>query len=216
MVRAIGIVLLLVTTPLTGATFRARVERIMDGDSFVARDVTGKRVEIRLSAIDAPEGAQQFGDTSRAALQKLIGGREMLVAVDDVDKFGRFVSRVSVGSTDVNLAQLQAGMAWVYPRAENVPGLVRDRYAAAEREAKRSRRGLWAVSSPQPPWEYRHEHPRSEVASAAGPVVANRRSRLYHLRHCPGYGAMSAGSRVVFATPAEAEKAGYRRASNCR
>jgi deoxyribonuclease-1 len=50
---------------------------------------------------------------------------------------------------------------------------------------------------------------------AAG-VVANRRSHVYHRPTCPGAGRMSARNRVEFASPAEAEKAGYRPAGDCR
>jgi methylphosphotriester-DNA--protein-cysteine methyltransferase len=46
-------------------------------------------------------------------------------------------------------------------------------------------------------------------------VVGNRRSHVYHRPTCSGAGRMSTRNRVEFASAAEAEKAGYRRAGDC-
>ena len=46
-------------------------------------------------------------------------------------------------------------------------------------------------------------------------VVANRRSKVYHVPGCPGYDTVGASNRVTFASVAEAERAGYRKAGNC-
>jgi hypothetical protein len=47
-------------------------------------------------------------------------------------------------------------------------------------------------------------------------VVGNRRSHVYHAAHCRGVAVMKPDSRVEFATAAEAEEAGYRKAEDCR
>ena len=47
------------------------------------------------------------------------------------------------------------------------------------------------------------------------PVADNTRSRKYHLPHCSGYNQINLENRVEFASAAEAEAAGYRRARNC-
>ena len=47
------------------------------------------------------------------------------------------------------------------------------------------------------------------------PVVGNKRSGIYHLPHCSGYSQINLENRVEFASEAEAEAAGYRRAGNC-
>lgn len=212
-------VLALACSRAPARTFDARVVKVADGDSFTVRDPAGKRIDIRLSGIDAPEGRQRFGAESKASLERILGGRDVTVDVADVDPYGRLVSRVTRDGRDAALLQLQAGMAWTYPWAEGMPRMTKDRYLAAERTAKSTRAGLWSDAAPVAPWRFRREArrtPAPAAASLAGPVVGNRRSRLYHLPHCPGYAATSAGNRVAFATPAEAEKAGYRRAGNCR
>ncbi|WZP00360.1 hypothetical protein EP7_001998 [Isosphaeraceae bacterium EP7] len=78
--------------------------------------------------------------------------------------------------------------------------------------AKKIKIGLWSAEKPVPPWEWRKG---VGVAVTAG-VVGNRKSFLYHKPHCRGAAAMKEANRVTFGSVAEAEKAGYRKAGDCR
>jgi methylphosphotriester-DNA--protein-cysteine methyltransferase len=49
-----------------------------------------------------------------------------------------------------------------------------------------------------------------------GPIVGNRRSRIYEWPGCPAYDKVSATNRVEFLSAQAAEQAGYRAARNCR
>jgi hypothetical protein len=49
-----------------------------------------------------------------------------------------------------------------------------------------------------------------------GPIVGNRRSRIYEWPGCPAYDKISTGNRIQFASAQAAEQAGYRAARNCR
>ncbi len=49
-----------------------------------------------------------------------------------------------------------------------------------------------------------------------GPIVGNRRSRIYEWPGCPGYDKISTANRVQFSSAQAAEQAGYRAARNCR
>jgi endonuclease YncB( thermonuclease family) len=51
--------------------------------------------------------------------------------------------------------------------------------------------------------------------TAAGPVIGNKNSKIYHLSNCPGYDKVSEKNQVKFQSAAEAEAAGYRIAKNC-
>jgi phosphatidylserine/phosphatidylglycerophosphate/cardiolipin synthase-like enzyme len=66
------------------------------------------------------------------------------------------------------------------------------------------RRGSAAASSPAAP-----------LAAAAGEVHGNRNSKVYRVPGCKGYASMRPASVVPFATEAEAQQAGYRRAKDC-
>lgn len=59
-------------------------------------------------------------------------------------------SRQSCAGTDANAAQVSAGMAWVYVRYARDPALFQ-----LQDEARTAKRGLWADSSPVPPWDFR-------------------------------------------------------------
>jgi hypothetical protein len=66
-----------------------------------------------------------------------------------------------------------------------------------------------APASPTPPGTT----PASPVSG--GEVRGNRNSHIYHLPGCPGYMSMRPANIVPFATEAEAQHTGYRKAKNC-
>jgi hypothetical protein len=55
----------------------------------------------------------------------------------------------------------------------------------------------------------------SPATASGGDVRGNKDSKIYHLSGCPGYQAMSPANIVTFASEAEAQQAGYRKARNC-
>lgn len=83
--------------------------------------------------------------------------------------------------------------------------------AQLEAQARQERRGLWSQPAPLPPWDWRKAQGRPQTAG----VIANRRSRIYHLENCPALVRMKEANRVSFATAADAEAAGYRPAGDC-
>jgi len=63
---------------------------------------------------------------------------------------------VLVNGQDVNLAQVERGMAWFYRQYQREQS-ANDRrlYEAAEDAARADKRGLWRDADPAPPWEFR-------------------------------------------------------------
>jgi deoxyribonuclease-1 len=51
--------------------------------------------------------------------------------------------------------------------------------------------------------------------AAAGEIIGNKNSKIYHRSDCPGYNGVSEKNQVRFKSVAEAEAAGYRAAKNC-
>lgn len=123
--------------PVTGAA------RVVDGDSL---EIAG--VRLRLHGIDAPELEQDCRDANgktypcgRAALRALtaaIAGRSVTCTPAMVDQYDRDVATCAVGDLDLGEAMVRGGYAIDYARHS------RGRYAAAERDARAARRGLWA------------------------------------------------------------------------
>lgn len=205
---------------------RGRVVSVADGDTITILDATNQQHKIRFNGIDAPEKDQAFGQAAKQNLASLVFGKDVVVQWSKRDKYGRTVGTVFVGSTNANLEQLRGGFAWFYRQyISDIPAANRSIYERAEAEARAARRGLWSQPNPQPPWEFRHG-PTPPTSSAppisgspparAGQIIGNRNSLIYHRPDCPDYGKVSERNRVPFGSEEEAQRAGYRRAGNCR
>ena len=165
--------------------------------------------------------------------------KEVTVQTYGHDKYGRIIGDVYLpDGTLLNKELVKAGLAWWYCKYSADQFL-----AQLEIEAREAKRGLWQDPKPIPPWVFRKwqrgrsvsrdemscfptvpiplegvqalPQPKSEDLVTL-PVVGNQRSGKYHLPHCSGYSQINFENRVEFASEAEAEAAGYRRAGNCR
>jgi len=137
-------------------TITGRVVGIADGDTVTVLDAQKVQHKIRLAGIDAPEKAQPFGNRSKVSLSDLAFDKMVTVETDKRDRYGREVGKVLVNGRDVNLIQVERGMAWHYKAYEREQSSSdRKLYDAAESDAKAARRGLWRDAEPTPPWEFR-------------------------------------------------------------
>ena len=137
-------------------TITGRVVGIADGDTVTVLDAQKVQHKIRLSGIDAPEKRQPFGNRSKESLSDLAFDKSVAVETDKRDRYGRKVGKILVNGRDVNLIQVERGMAWHYKAYEREQSISdRKLYAAAEIDAKAARRGLWRDAEPVPPWDYR-------------------------------------------------------------
>jgi len=164
--------LLVAGSAAQGAEFTAKVVVVLDGDTVMVQR-KGGLVKIRLNEIDAPEKAQAFGETSRRSLSEMVLGKQVKVSSQAVDKYGRMVAHLGLDGLDVNAEQIRRGMAWEYSHFHGNKALV-----ALQEEAKQVPRGLWALSDPMPPWEWRKLHPNvdSKPPVASVPVTGGTNS----------------------------------------
>ena len=141
-------------TPAQGGdTFTGVCVKVLDGDSIIVRTPKGD-LEVRLEGIDAPEHGQDYGEESKAETRRLVLGKRVRGEVKEIDKFGRSVARVYVDEQDLCLMLVKAGAAWKYKYSYDFL------LARAEKEARKAKRGLWALPHPEQPWRWRKEHPR--------------------------------------------------------
>jgi endonuclease YncB( thermonuclease family) len=124
-----------------------RIVSVHDGDTVTAIDPANTQHRIRLQGIDAPEIGQAFGTKSRDRLTTLVKGKTVPVVVEGHDRFGRVLARIQIDGRDLGEQLVGEGMAWHYARFDKSPAL-----AAAQRDARAARRGLWADREPSPPW----------------------------------------------------------------
>ena len=155
-----------VTRPMASARVVLEGEAIAvkDGDSIVVLLAEGRRLQVRIGGIDAPEKGQAWGDASRRHLASLLRDHALRVETLKIDRYGRTVANVYVDSVDVGLAQVRAGLAWHFKRyqADQTPAQ-RMAYASAEREARAERAGLWRDPAPVEPWRHREQQRNAAV-----------------------------------------------------
>lgn len=137
-----------IADPLRGAP------TVVDGDTIEIHDQ-----RIRLNGIDAPESAQLCTDA--AGEEYRCGQRASLALADflkahrptscievDRDQFRRMVAVCTSGGVDIGEWMVRKGYAVDWPKYS--AGF----YAAAENEARRAKRGVWAGSFERP-WDWR-------------------------------------------------------------
>lgn len=172
----LALVVLCASGLVQAAQFTAKVIAVLDGDTVLIKRANGL-VKIRMAEIDAPEKAQTFGETSKNSLSGMVLGKQVNVVSQVVDQYGRMVAHLSVDGLDVNAEQIRRGMAWEYSHFHGNRALV-----ALQEEARQAPRGLWALSDPMPPWEWRKLHPnvddKSHHAAATSANMANEAGSL--------------------------------------
>jgi endonuclease YncB( thermonuclease family) len=137
-------------------TITGKVVGVSDGDTITVLDEQKRQHKIRLEGIDARESNQDFGSRAKQSLSDLVFGKTVTVISSKKDRYGRVLGTVGLDGKDINLEQVQRGMAWSYHyRAWEVRPEEPTAYEEAEAQARKERRGLWADASPVPPWEFR-------------------------------------------------------------
>jgi len=141
----------------------ANVLQVIDGDTVDVR-MRGNRIRLRLDSIDCPEDGQLWGNTAKAGLIKMIGGKSVRIEEHGYDQYGRTIATVFVRDNqkaewiNVNERMVTLGHAWVM-RAyyAHLPEDRRRQLNRLERWAKSRRVGLWRTPNPTPPWKWRRE-----------------------------------------------------------
>lgn len=139
---------------MTAAALLCLVIAITDGDTLTARcgePGAYEQVTVRISAIDAPEKRQAFGQVARQHLAQLCFERVATITPRTRDRYGRTVGDVECQGQDVATEQVRSGMAWFYVKY----GKGYEHLRGVEAEAREARRGLWAQEAVEP-WEWRH------------------------------------------------------------
>ena len=128
-------------------------QSVIDGDTI---ELEGKR--IRLFGIDAPEKSQPCqvqetamacGIIARNALIGFVAGATVQCDREDVDRYGRDVSRCYADGYDLSAGMVRAGLAVAY-RQYSLS------YVSEEENAKRLKHGMWKGTFIMP-WDWRSQ-----------------------------------------------------------
>lgn len=185
--------------PPKGSWMEVVPKKIHDGDTgrFLKKNSPEPEMIIRSQDIDTPELLQEDGEEARDAFIKLatVAPDEVLVVVTHgTGKYLRTMGTFYVckraswpGNWDdvpldvvlrgrnINLELVRLGWAWYY-RYKNAP--IEPEYVAAQEDAKRNRRGVWARENPQNPADFRAaKREADEAKRAAKPKKKSHRHR---------------------------------------
>jgi len=113
-----------------------------------------------------PETHQDYGQKAKRFTSDHVFGKVVDVKPMDIDRYGRTVGLVSVDGKSLNEELVLAGMAWVYTQYCKEPFC--SKWSRNQEEARSAKIGLWSISNPTPPWEFRHPTKSQTTASLAG------------------------------------------------
>lgn len=154
------------------ATTTGNVVAVHDGDTLTMVDSNHRKYRIRLSAIDAPEKNQAFGDIARDRLDSLCLGKASKAVIQNKDRYRRYVAVVFCDGVNVNETLVVEGLAWVY--RQYVGTLTH--YLDLESAARSAGLGLWIEDDPIPPWQFRRmkKLPENATTCTSAPCPSSR------------------------------------------
>ncbi|WP_435640768.1 thermonuclease family protein [Micavibrio aeruginosavorus] len=139
----------------------ARVKWVIDGDTVIVTQ-GWKETVIRLDSIDCPEDGQNWGNTAKYGLMKLISRKNVRLEVHGMDHHGRTLATIHLWNEqkyewlNVNERMVTLGHAWVMRRYyDHLPQDRQNKLNRLERWAQSKKVGLWSEDNPMPPWEWR-------------------------------------------------------------
>jgi endonuclease YncB( thermonuclease family) len=153
MFRFLAILMLLLLSGTAWSDDIVGQASVIDGDTL---EIHGTR--IRLWGVDAPESSQlcrgadsdlyRCGAKAANDLDSFVAQRPVRCTPVSEDQYGRTVAACSVGGADLGEWLVRDGLALDWPQYS------KGRYGAAQHDAERSGRGIWAGSYVEP-WLYR-------------------------------------------------------------
>ena len=133
------------------------VTHIVDGDTlWVRASPSNETLKVRIEGIDAPEGCQAGGTSSRAALTRHIKGRAVTLLANPQrprDDYGRLLARLQLQDEDVGRWMVANGHAWSYSYRKD-PGP----YVVEQARAMAGGMGLFSDPAAENPRDFRKRH----------------------------------------------------------
>lgn len=176
------------------------VARVIDGDTFE----TAEKQLIRLSSANAPELDHCWGKEAKEALEKLILGKPIYLKVQFRDPFYRLISVVYTDDGFINEIMVRNGHAH-YGKTGKDTG---EEMVAAADDARKHRRGIYSPKCTQ-------KINRNSSCQIKGNI---NNGKIYYTPDCGMYNQVEVQlfqDDKWFCTEKEAQKAGFRKPSQC-
>ncbi len=169
---------------VTAYQMSGRVLRVDNGNTVTIVDSNNVQHTVRLQDIQAPGLNKPKGIQSRRNLQEMIGGRHVIIDYDPSRGYQSPTGRIYLGNTDVNLKQIEGGMAKFQSSGLPIDEKLEERYQTAQEQAKTEKRGIWYESpktAESPKYERRLMTPNELKPYARGnyPPLTQRQHFIY-------------------------------------
>jgi endonuclease YncB( thermonuclease family) len=129
-----------------------KVVTVIDGNTIEVLSREKEVYKIILAGIDCPELTQDFGESAKKFLEKIILKKEVIIHFQGKDRKGNYLAVVLLqNDTDVRIRLLKEGLAWTMEK-DPLPEL-----ESHLEEARKKGKGLWKDDNPTPPWIYRRQ-----------------------------------------------------------
>jgi len=178
------------------------VERITDGDSIWINK-NGKKTEVRLACIDAPERKQFWGRESTTKLEQLLPlGQKVELRESGKDRYNRTVAEIFVAGQSVNIQMVKEGNAVVYPQYLKNCASNKNQYLQAEEYAKIQQLGFWNQQNPVMPWDFRRGKRSNQPTYSPSPARASNLPPCVNSDcNCDDFKTQAEAQRVLSAFP---------------
>ncbi len=139
-----------------------KVVAVHEGDRLTILH-NGKKLNVQLYGIDAPELKQAYGNEARTFLDAFT--KEETVEVEPIGavKKGSLTGMAFLGSDNINELLLLKGQAWV-DRSQCTADICA-KWIKMEEAAKATQKGLWSDPQAMPPWEFRAQNAPKPAAA---------------------------------------------------
>jgi len=222
-------------TDLNQPDFESRqhtITKIIDGDTLKIKTGTLKTRKVRLIGINAPEKGECFYEEAKNALTEVTQDRQINIEKDisGLDDYGRLLRYVIVINPDpdtdnlpVNYYMIRNGYAFY--QSSPPDNRYRDLFITAQRQAQDENLGLWQAcdyreNQDEQASQLREQSSQPDNADCVikGNISDAGYGKTYLLPGCDNYERVIIDPRkgeVYFCTEAEAQSAGFRKATNC-
>lgn len=123
---------------------QVKMLHVMDGDTYLGVDTSGRKFKMRLRGIDCPEVGQELAEDATLAVRQWMQGQWVDVKFAGKDRYGRWVVDITLPKgEDLAESLLHHGLAFPLP----------GKFSWTAWKARLSRRGLWKLRRRKMPWQ---------------------------------------------------------------
>ncbi len=147
---------------LSSKTIIVKCIRVLDGDTFIGKEINSKRkFRLRLAYIDAPEidqksfDGKKIGEESKKELKRILARKIVSIKLLKIGFYGRPIVEVYLDNQNVGSMMVRRGHALLYPFAEFSSILLKGEFLASLKVAKWKRLGMWRTEGFYSPYKHR-------------------------------------------------------------